>query len=248
MRRWDSSWDYMKGRGATGGEEKGEISVFDLDPEQGLHLSEGRGEEGGRQENRRGRGRADSSCERFCRLNTNSTIVLHKLITGKQNADLYTNVRDYYFPAVSYFPHLDYFLSYWKAATDKSQSPAANPPDHTPTTDHKHLSTRFWGPKRRRERNRAESEDERAPTLQNTTEIVRNVSYVLPPSDSLSATSLLLSPPSPPSSLHPRLDSAQLFSLKRHSNDQSEKITPQREQLVKYPSSLSSLKHLSKGQ
>lgn len=96
--------------------------------------------------------------------------------------------------------------------------------------------------------NRAESEDERAPTLQNTTEIVRNVSYVLPPSDSLSATSLLLSPPSPPSSLHPRLDSAQLFSLKRHSNDQSEKITPQREQLVKYPSSLSSLKHLSKGQ
>lgn len=138
MRRWDSSWDYMKGRGATGGEEKGEISVFDLDPEQGLHLSEGR--EGGRQENRRGRGRADSSCERFCRLNTNSTIVLHKLITGKQNADLYTNVRDYYFPAVSYFPHLDYFLSYWKAATDKSQSPAANPPDHTPTTDHKHLS------------------------------------------------------------------------------------------------------------
>lgn len=137
MRRWDSSWDYMKGRGATGGEEKGEISVFDLDPEQGLHLSEGRGEEGGRQENRRGRGRADSSCERFCRLNTNSTIVLHKLITGKQNADLYTNVRDYYFPAVSYFPHLDYFLSYWKAATDKSQSPAANPPDHTPTTDHK---------------------------------------------------------------------------------------------------------------
>lgn len=47
MRRWDSSWDYMKGRGATGGEEKGEISVFDLDPEQGLHLSEGRGEEGG---------------------------------------------------------------------------------------------------------------------------------------------------------------------------------------------------------
>lgn len=109
MRHWDSSWDYMKGRGATGGEEKGEISVFDLDPEQGLHLSEGRGEEGGRQENRRGRGRADSSCERFCRLNTNSTIVLHKLITGKQNADLYTNVRDYYFPAVSYFPHLDYF-------------------------------------------------------------------------------------------------------------------------------------------
>lgn len=98
---------------------------------------EGRGGEGGRQENRRGRGRADSSCERFCRLNTNSTIVLHKLITGKQNADLYTNVRDYYFPAVSYFPHLDYFLSYWKAATDKSQSPAANPPDHTPTTDHK---------------------------------------------------------------------------------------------------------------
>lgn len=70
---------------------------------------EGRGGEGGRQENRRGRGRADSSCERFCRLNTNSTIVLHKLITGKQNADLYTNVRDYYFPAVSYFPHLDYF-------------------------------------------------------------------------------------------------------------------------------------------
>lgn len=99
-----------------------------------------------------------------------------------------------------------------------------------------------------RKKNRAESEDERAPTLQNTTEIVRNVSYVLPPSDSLSATSLLLSPPSPPSSLHPRLDSAQLFSLKRHSNDQSEKITPQREQLVKYPSSLSSLKHLSKGQ
>lgn len=137
MRHWDSSWDYMKGRGATGGEEKGEISVFDLDPEQGLHLSEGRGGEGGRQENRRGRGRADSSCKRFCRLNTNSTIVLHKLITGKQNADLYTNVRDYYFPAVSYFPHLDYFLSYWKAATDKSQSPAANPPDHTPTTDHK---------------------------------------------------------------------------------------------------------------
>lgn len=90
--------------------------------------------------------------------------------------------------------------------------------------------------------------DERASTLQNTTEIVRNVSYVLPPSDSLSATSLLLSPPSPPSSLHPRLDSSQLFSLKRHSNDQSEKITPQREQLVKYPSSLSSLKHLSKGQ
>lgn len=156
MRRWDSSWDYMKGRGATGGEEKGEISVFDLDPEQGLHLSEGRGEEGGRQENRRGRGRADSSCERFCRLNTNSTIVLRKLITGKQNADLYTNVRDYYFPAVSYFPHLDYFLSYWKAATDKSQSPAANPPDHTPTTDHKHLSPRFWGPKRRRERKMSE--------------------------------------------------------------------------------------------
>lgn len=46
MRHWDSSWDYMKGREATGGEKKGEISVFDLDPEQGLHLSEGRG--GGR--------------------------------------------------------------------------------------------------------------------------------------------------------------------------------------------------------
>lgn len=46
MRHWDSSWDYMKGREATGGEKKGEISVFDLDPEQGLHLSEGRGEEG----------------------------------------------------------------------------------------------------------------------------------------------------------------------------------------------------------
>lgn len=243
MRRWDSSWDYMKGRGATGGEEKGEISVFDLDPEQGLHLSEGRGEEGGRQENRRGRGRADSSCERFCRLNTNSTIVLRKLITGKQNADLYTNVRDYYFPAVSYFPHLDYFLSYWKAATDKSQSPAANPPDHTPTADHKTSLSPVL-----RSETTERKKDERASTLQNTTEIVRNVSYVLPPSDSLSATSLLLSPPSPPSSLHPRLDSAQLFSLKRHSNDQSEKITPQREQLVKYPSSLSSLKHLSKGQ
>lgn len=248
MRRWDSSWDYMKGRGATGGEEKGEISVFDLDPEQGLHLSEGRGEEGGRQENRRGRGRADSSCERFCRLNTNSTIVLHKLITGKQNADLYTNVRDYYFPAVSYFPHLDYFCPTEKLPRTNHKVPLRILPI---TLRRQITNTSRPGsevPNDGEKENRAESEDERAPTLQNTTEIVRNVSYVLPPSDSLSATSLLLSPPSPPSSLHPRLDSAQLFSLKRHSNDQSEKITPQREQLVKYPSSPSSLKHLSKGQ
>lgn len=196
MRRWDSSWDYMKGRGATGGEEKGEISVFDLDPEQGLHLSEGRGEEGGRQENRRGRGRADSSCERFCRLNTNSTIVLHKLITGKQNADLYTNVRDYYFPAVSYFPHLDYFLSYWKAATDKSQSPAANPPDHTPTKDHKHLSTRFWGPKRRRERKTEQSRkmSERRPSRTRQRSSGMSAMFFLPPTPFLLhlSSSLLL--------------------------------------------------------
>lgn len=143
MRRWDSSWDYMKGRGATGGEEKGEISVFDLDPEQGLHLSEGRGEEGGRQENRRGRGRADSSCERFCRLNTNSTIVLHKLITGKQNADLYTNVRDYYFPAVSYFPHLDYFCPTEKLPRTNHKVPLRILPITLQRQITKHLSPRF---------------------------------------------------------------------------------------------------------
>lgn len=156
MRRWDSSWDYMKGRGATGGEEKGEISVFDLDPEQGLHLSEGRGEEGGRQENRRGRGRADSSCERFCRLNTNSTIVLHKLITGKQNADLYTNVRDYYFPAVSYFPHLDYFCPTEKLPRTNHKVPLRILPITLRRQITKHLSPRFWGPKRRRERKMSE--------------------------------------------------------------------------------------------
>lgn len=154
MRRWDSSWDYMKGRGATGGEEKGEISVFDLDPEQGLHLSEGR--EGGRQENRRGRGRADSSCKRFCRLNTNSTIVLHKLITGKQNADLYTNVRDYYFPAVSYFPHLDYFCPTEKLPRTNHKVPLRILPITLQRQITKHLSPRFWGPKRRRERKMSE--------------------------------------------------------------------------------------------
>lgn len=216
------------------------FSVFDLDPEQGLHLGEG---EEGRQKNRRGRGRANSSCKRFCRLNTNSTIVPHRLITGKQNADLYTNVRDYYFPAVSYFPHLDYFCTTENLPRTNHKLPLRILPitleQQITSTSLSERVLRTAGEVRNRE-----PEDERASTLLNATEIVRNVSYVLPPSDSLSATSLLLPLPPPSSGLISAL------SLKRYSNENTN--TSQREQkvslLAEFFGLTASLRHLSKEQ